>query len=167
MSLDQPQRPEEDAGRQILRQGVVSNSPIDKPIGPSEVSVVEGPEGFRVIPDSVRKFPIFTTPRRWLGLTALAHTSPPPHGLDYARSAKDGVRHPTDQIQLGPLLILRQVVSLHRRGEAALGADREPLPGNDAGGVGDAPPKLVLVFQSWPLGRHQPQDDNPVGRNLA
>src|ERR1700674_1850534 len=82
-------------------------------------------------------------------------------------SAKDGARHPTNQVQLGPLLLRRQLVSLHRGGETALWAEREALQGNDAGCLADAPPELFLVLQPRSLGRNQPQDDDPVLGNLA
>ena len=65
-------------------------------------------------------------------------------------SAKDGARNATDQLQLGPLLILGEFVSLHRRSEPALRAEREPLQGNDAGSVRDAPLTscITSIFQA-------------------
>src|SRR2546423_15312426 len=84
-------------------------------------------------------------------------SSPPSHRLDYRcirravnpsgtlPSAEDGACDPTDQIQLGPLLLRGEFVALHRGGEAALGAERESLQGNDVGRVGDASVERILV----------------------
>jgi len=74
--------------------------------------------------------------RRTHWLTRRCKCSPNPSTT--LASAEDGTRHPTHQIQLGPLLGLRQFVPLHRGGKAALRAEREPLQGNDPGGIVDA-----------------------------
>src|SRR5207253_7451358 len=95
----------------------------------------------------------------------LAPTFPPSQRLDYRcihravnpsgtlPSAEDGARDPADQIQLGPLLVRGEFVALHRRGEAALGAEREPFQRDDARSLGDAPLEGVLVLESRALGR--------------
>src|SRR6266849_6430925 len=73
-----------------------------------------------------------------------------------ASSAKDGARHAAHQVQFGPLLIRCQLVSLHGGGEAALRAEREPLQGNDADSLGDAPLEVLFLLQPRSLGRDQP-----------
>src|SRR5438309_9014635 len=121
-------------------------------------------ECFRVALRLLHEFPILEIRRPRDGL-APTPSSPPSHRLDYGyvhravnprgtlRSAEDGARDPADQIQLGPLRIRGDLVALHRRGEAALWAERESLQGNDAGRLGDASLDGVLVLESRALGR--------------
>src|SRR5438094_8647555 len=103
----------------------------------------------------------------------LAPTFPPSQRLDYRcfhrtvnpsvtlPSAEDGARDPTDQIQLGPLLVRGEFVTLHRRGEATLWAQRQPLQRDDACALGDAPLERFLVFPSRAPGCYQPTDATP------
>src|SRR5438067_9676063 len=171
-------RPKEDPGRKLLRKRLVLNPRVYKPIRSLEMAVKKRRECFWGALRRLHEFPILEVCRPRDGL-APTPSSPPSHRLDYRcihravnpsgtlPSAEDGARDPADQIQLGPLLVRGEFVPLHRRGEATLWAQREPLQWDDACGFGDSPLERFLVFQSRALGRDEPQDDNSVCGDLA
>src|SRR4051794_29923539 len=66
-----------------------------------------------------------------------------------------------DQLQLGPLLVLAEVVALDGRREAALPGERELLERHELRRLVDPPLEVVLVLQLRALRRHQTQD-NPL-----
>jgi len=62
--LDMSERLEEDLGRELLRQRLLPNPQIDQSINPSEIAVVQRPEGFRVMGRLLRKLAIFRAVHR-------------------------------------------------------------------------------------------------------
>src|SRR5438105_9645227 len=68
-------------------------------------------------------------------------------------------------LELAPLIVGRDAVAFHRRGEAALRAQRQPLDRHVLGGGLEAPAELVHGLESRFLRGHQPQHDLAVGRH--
>jgi hypothetical protein len=58
INLDKSLCPKKDLGRQILGERLVLNPRVHKPIGPSEVAVIEGAEGFQLALRLLHEFPI-------------------------------------------------------------------------------------------------------------
>src|SRR6516164_5171792 len=71
------------------------------------------------------------------------------------RAAPDALRRVDHQLQLLPLLLLRQGVAAGHTGKAALARQPELIDGNEPGGLVDAPQQGVLVFQGRALGGNE------------
>src|SRR5262249_34561596 len=64
------------------------------------------------------------------------------------RSGPDFPRRLHDELELAPLLVLRQRVAVVRAGEAALRREAQVFEGNESGGLVDSPFQLVLAFNN-------------------
>src|SRR5215468_8056969 len=65
-----------------------------------------------------------------------------------------------DELELGPLFLVRQLVARSDARKPALRRQRELLQGHVLGGLVDAPLQLVLLFKSAVLGGDQAQHND-------
>src|SRR6266568_3906319 len=79
----------------------------------------------------------------------------------------DVLRSLDDQGELGPLLVLREVVAFLRGGEPALRRQAELIAVDIPGGIVDTPLEVVLALQVAALGGDQPEHDPLAGGNKA
>src|SRR5437660_5962880 len=108
------------------------------------------------------------TSQSWWGprsTAALVLIAPPPPPVGPSAPHRPG--HAGHQQQLLQLLLPRDVVPLHRRGEAALGAERQPVQRHVPRGLIHARLQLVLRLHARLLGRDQAQHDRAVLGHVA